>query len=89
VQFEDVPVISYDQNKWNAASQYDKFEGEQVVSFWAAYNKHLIGMMRNIPAGNLSRQCDIGKGGKVTLEWIINDYIRHLEHHLHQVVQYQ
>lgn len=34
-QFENVPVISYDQNNWNACSRYNQVDSKQLVSFWA------------------------------------------------------
>jgi hypothetical protein len=87
-QFEDVPRISYDQNKWNGASRYQNMEIAHMISFWAAYNKHLLEIARQLPLEALSRQCNIGTENPVTLAYIINDYLRHLEHHLHQIADY-
>jgi hypothetical protein len=88
VQFEDIPWIAYDQNQWNRASRYKNMECAHLISFWALYNKHLLEILRQIPCEALSRQCRIGQEQLVTLEFIINDYLRHLEHHLHQMADY-
>src|SRR4051812_12493365 len=42
VQFEDVPFIKYDQNNWNKFSFHQQSSGQQVISFWSDYNKHLL-----------------------------------------------
>lgn len=34
-QFEDVPKIVYDQNKWNEFNFYQKMDGQQIISFWS------------------------------------------------------
>jgi hypothetical protein len=88
VQFEEAPLITYNQNQWNRASHYENMESAHLISFWTLYNKHLLEIARQIPAEAFSRQCCIAKEQPVTLEFIINDYLRHLEHHLHQITDY-
>jgi hypothetical protein len=87
VQFEDEPSIAYDQNKWNEFSFYQEQSKEQLITFWAAYNRQLIEILRNIPPDRLSRKCKV-RENVVTLDFLINDYVEHLEHHLHQLVEY-
>src|SRR4051794_21615537 len=48
-QFEAMPQIYYDQNKWNEYSYYDQMDGIQVIAFWAAYNKYLVELIKLIP----------------------------------------
>lgn len=87
-QFEQIPIISYDQNKWNAFSFYDQMNGSQVISFWAAYNKHLVELISLIPTENLERACNTGGPQSHNLAFLVDDYVAHLEHHLKQVVHY-
>jgi hypothetical protein len=89
VQFEDVPVIIYNQNKWNQYSYHTKLNSAQFITFWEAYNRQLAELITHIPPKNILRECSIGKKDNVTLEWLIVDYVRHLEHHLKQLVEYQ
>ena len=86
-QFEKSPTIFYDSDKWNAAGHYHKMSTESVVVFWRAYNAFLANLLRQIPEENYSRLCDTG-GDQVTLGFVIVDYVVHLEHHLHQIVDY-
>jgi hypothetical protein len=42
----------------------------------------------NMPAENYSKQCDTGKTevNLRTLEWLADDYIKHMKHHLNQII---
>jgi hypothetical protein len=87
-QFEHVPRIVYDQNKWNAAGFYQETDSHQIISFWTAYNRQLIELIKRIPQHMLMNEVDTGGESNRTLEFLINDYVSHLEHHLRQVVTY-
>ena len=87
-QFEDNPVISYDQNKWNAFSHYQQMPKEQLIDFWKHYNKHLAALIKLIPHECLQRTCKMKEGNVLTLEFLITDYVEHMEHHLKQIVSY-
>jgi len=82
VQFEHRPHISYDQNSWVEHSHYNQLTAKQLIRFWTVYNKHLIEIIKRIPEENLQRQCKMKDGKLVTLEFLINDYVVHMEHHL-------
>jgi len=86
-QFEDTPAIAYDQNKWNEFSFYQQISGQQLISFWTIYNKQLVELTRRIPKENLQRCCMVN-GKLLKLDFLITDYVEHLEHHLRQVVSY-
>lgn len=86
-QFELNPEIVYDQNKWNEFNYYQEIDGIQLINFWTLYNQQLIELIQRIPSGNYARQVRIGER-LVTLEFIIVDYVAHLEHHLKQVIEY-
>lgn len=86
-QFEDCPEIRYDQNKWNEYNFYQQIDSKQIIEFWKVYNLQLIEIMKRIPSENLVKQIRIGEN-LVTLEFLIIDYVEHLEHHLQQVINY-
>lgn len=85
-QFEDTPKIRYDQNKWNEHSYYQEMDKDQIISFWTAYNKQLMELIKRIPEEKLSNK--IETENMVTLQFIIEDYVIHMEYHLKQVVDY-
>ena len=88
VQFEDVPSITYNQDNWNNHSYHNQVDSKYLIKFWELYNLHLAELIKLIPEKNFVRECNVGKEQNVTLQWLVEDYVRHLEHHLRQLVNY-
>lgn len=88
IQFEDTPQIFYDQNNWVAYNHYQEADTNALISLWQVYNQHLAFVMQKVPEQNLSRRCKMRDGRLVTVEWLIDDYVTHLEHHLKQITNY-
>ncbi len=89
VQFEYEPVISYDQNNWNQFSYHRFFSKEDLIHFWTIYNQHLAKLMLQIPKEKYANICALKNGDLVSLEFLIQDYVAHQEHHLKQIVKYE
>lgn len=87
-QFEIEPVIFYDQNNWNLYSHYNKLDSGHLISFWTIYNRHLLEIIKRIPEHNLSMTSISHDNEKVTLGFLVEDYLKHLEYHLKQIVNY-
>lgn len=84
-QYEDTPVIVYDQNKWNELQNYFYADIKNLIQLFESYNKHIAHILNKMPEDSFDRLCDIKKENPVTIEWIAGDYIRHLKHHLEQI----
>ena len=56
-----------------------------LVDLWASYNRYLAHVIRRLPAAKLEVPCRIGSGKPVTLAYLVEDYVRHLVHHLDQI----
>ncbi|MBI3233602.1 MAG: DinB family protein [Bacteroidetes bacterium] len=87
-QFEDVPTISYDQNQWNKLNHYVEIDSTHLIAFWTIYNQHLLEIMKRIPNDNLQKECRSTDEKNYTIEFLMNDYVEHLEYHLQQIVAY-
>ncbi len=87
-QFEEKPLIAYNQDNWNEYSYYQQMESKHLIGFWLTYNLHLVKLIGLIPRKNLRRTCLTSSGREETLEFLINDYVAHLEHHLRQLTNY-
>ena len=84
-QYEETPAIVYNQEKWVAIAGYQEYDPANLVDLWYLLNKHLCTILKNIPAGMEERTC---KTAEVhTLEWLAEDYLKHLQHHVHQVLE--
>ena len=78
---------TYDQNDWVRIQQYNKSEWARLVELWCAYNRHLSDVIERIPEDAMSSPCNIGKEEPVTLEFVVKDYLRHLRHHVNQLLE--
>jgi len=87
-QYEDIPTISYDQNAWNKLNHYQALNSKQLIAFWTVYNQHLLEIMKRIPQENLLKKCRSEDGNLLTIQFLMEDYVTHLEHHLKQLVTY-
>jgi len=85
IQFEEKPEIYYDQDMWVYHNHYNDIPSKQLIHFWALYNLQLIEIMKRIPAENLLKECKMRDGRYLTLDYLVNDYVVHLQHHLDQI----
>lgn len=84
-QYEETPRIVYNQDKWVEAQHYSQYSWNDLVQLWYLQNRQLVTVLRYLPADAVSRQCQTE--GLHTLEWLAADYFRHLQHHLHQILE--
>ena len=81
----EIKLPGYEQESWVRTQAYQSESWEHLVQLWKFYNLHLLHVVAAIPENRLTSLCFIGDNEPVTLEFIITDYIRHLEHHLQQI----
>jgi len=84
-QYEDNPHIVYKQDNWVALSNYQNYDVNELVNLWYLINKHVVAVLKNMQPDMLERKCQTES--EHTIEWLAQDYIRHLKHHLHQVLE--
>ncbi len=85
-QFEEVPLITYEQNNWNKFSYYQQLDKQQLIDFWTFYNKQILALMQQIPEISLNRKCHTGGAEPLTIGYLFADYVQHLKHHLNQII---
>jgi len=76
----------YDQNVWVAAHGYRGRPWTELLDLWAGLNRHLAHVIAAVPPERLQTRCMIGDNEPAPLEWWIRDYVRHLRHHLAQLL---
>jgi hypothetical protein len=57
-----------------------------LVDLWTSYNRFLAHVLTVLPASAARIICHIGNNASATLEFIAEDYVAHLKHHLNQIV---
>jgi hypothetical protein len=82
---ENIGVFGYSQQHWVNSQNYQAEPWQNVVEFWHSYNNHLTHVIEQIDPGSLEHLCDVGYSEPATLEFILEDYLRHVEHHLKQI----
>jgi hypothetical protein len=76
----------YRQVEWVGIHGYQDLPWDFLVDFWYQYNTLLAGLVEHIPPGMLSAMCTIGDGEPVSLGFVIEDYVRHMQHHLDHIL---
>ncbi len=76
----------YEQQEWVDRGGYQDRSWASLVQFWGSLNFHIAQVIIRIPPSAAAVPCVIGTGDPVTLAFIIEDYVRHLRHHLDQVL---
>jgi DinB superfamily len=85
-QLEDSPALpEYAQNGWVALQGYQERDWNEVVGLWAAVNRHLLHAARAIPAASLLRTCTVGPSEPLTIQFLLDDYLDHMLHHLEHI----
>lgn len=75
----------YDQQGWVRVQAIEEAHWPTLVTLWASYNRHLAHVIAHLPPAKLESACRIGSNEPVTLQWLAEDYLRHLLHHLGQL----
>jgi hypothetical protein len=83
-QYEDNPSIVYNQDKWVVLNDYQHQDRNELIQLWYLLNKQACHILKNIPEENSQRTCQAG--AVHTIEWLAQDYIKHLQHHMHVVL---
>lgn len=83
---EPFVVTPYNQDKWVEVQRYSDASVEEIITLWVSLNGALIRVISAMPEDQMrSKQIRLTSGEQHTLEWLINDYMEHLKHHLHQI----
>ena len=56
-----------------------------LVGLWKNYNLYLAHVIAHLPPSHLKTQCRIGADEPVSLQFLAEDYLKHLLHHLRQI----
>ncbi|HEV3249808.1 MAG TPA: DinB family protein [Puia sp.] len=85
-QYEKDPVIIYKQDNWVSISNYQNYPLKNLIELWVLLNKHICMVLANTDSESAQRKCVTGDQGGHSIEWLADDYNKHLLHHLHQIL---
>jgi DinB superfamily len=83
-QYEETPTILYKQDKWVTINDYQHQKLSNIIELWYLLNKQIVGILKNTSYETSQR---ISKSEELhTIQWLAQDYIKHLKHHVHVVL---
>lgn len=83
-QYEENPLIKYNQDKWVSIANYQHWDTGDIINLWHLLNKQVCHILNNTPENMYQRKCETE--ALHTIEWLAADYIKHLRHHLHVIL---
>ncbi len=78
---EPQTLPGYEQEAWVARQHYREREWAGVLGLWFALNEHVAWTIRRVQKSRLAHE-GVVAGGRITLGFVIEDYIAHMEHHM-------
>ena len=83
---EKLEFAGDDQNAWVNFQAWQDRPWLEIVALWNAYNLHIAWLIEQLPENSLEREATVFLSRKtVTLKWLVEHYVQHLEHHLGQI----
>ena len=76
----------YAQDAWVAAHGYAEQNWDDLLLWWSAEHEILMAVVDRIPEDKLQALCRVGDDEPVTLRFLVEDYVRHQNHHLAQIM---
>lgn len=76
----------YAQQEWVNIHGYASMPWTGLLEHWRLQNVLLGEVIRRVPESRLEALCRIGDSAPVTLRFLIEDYLVHLDHHLNQLL---
>jgi hypothetical protein len=76
----------YRQNDWVKIHAYENADWDFLVTLWFHYNSLTATVIENIPREKFATECTVADGPPVALDFLIEDYVRHMQHHLDHIL---
>ena len=91
-------VDPYRQEAWVARQRYADTPATELVTTWAAYNRHIARVIEHMSDEMLNQgrgpladyrfgYLDVPPTGAATLRYLVEDYVGHIRHHFRQIRQ--
>src|SRR5690242_4792292 len=72
----------YDGEGWVALGGYAEAAWSELVDLWIGMSRAIARVIERVPAERLGSECRVGDFTPMTLEFLIDDYMDHMQHHL-------
>lgn len=88
-QFSNEPylVTAYNQNELVKVNKYQNRKFEDLLKLWCQLNKQIVFFLKDITEEQLKTKINLYNLSICDLEFLIEDYITHMKHHLKQIFE--
>lgn len=76
----------YEQDAPAKLQRSNDVEWALLLRLWESYNLYLAYVLKSLPESAANAPCAIGDNPTQTLQYIAEDYVAHLKHHLNQII---
>ncbi len=76
---------AYHAQGWVDLHDYANILWSELLEIWKAHNVLLTRVVRQVPEEKLTAECRIGDDKPVTLRYLIEDYLHHMEEHITEI----
>lgn len=82
-QLENNPAMpEYDGDRWVTLHRYQDREWSSLIAIWVGLNRQLLAAAEAVLDSAWSRTCTIADSAPLTLQFVLDDYVHHMLHHL-------
>lgn len=88
-QFSDTPylVSTYNQDELVKINKYQERKFEDLLKLWCQLNKQIAFIFKDVSEEQLKTKINLYDLSICDLEFLIEDYITHMKHHLNQIFE--
>jgi hypothetical protein len=72
-------------DRWIAIQNYQEEDWKDLVVLWAAVNRHIVHLIRQVDEAKLDQVWISAPGEKITLKEMISDYPAHFKLHINEI----
>jgi hypothetical protein len=85
-QIEEKPAMpGYDGNAWVELHRYQQRDWETLIGLWVSLNRQLLAAAEAAKDSAWSQTCTIGDSAPLSLQFVFDDYVEHMLHHLRHI----
>jgi hypothetical protein len=81
----NLALPGYDQMAWVSINSYRNRDWHELIDVWQALNRQLLAAAESAPDSAWSHTLTIAGSASLTLQFVFEDYIAHMVHHLEHI----
>ena len=85
-QYEQEPTLVYRQDDWVTSISYQQWSPEDLLYLWILVNRQIQFVLQNLSDEQAQRTVRTNLPEAKSILWLSEDYLKHMFHHLHQIL---